>query len=89
MIGNARRHLSNGTASQKEKKLLDNLQKYYKSDFSLEYVAKAAHVPLRAVIEFMSKNKLPYYSDKVDTEEGLKKISVVSIDKAKKCPIAG
>ena len=67
------------TASQKEKKLLDNFQKYYKGKCSLEYAAEAAHMPLRAVVEFMRKNKLPYYSNTADTAEGLKKISEIRL----------
>lgn len=64
-------------ASKKEKKLLDSLEKYYKGDCSLEYAAGAAHMPLRAVLEFMRKNKLPYYSDEIDRVEGLTKISAI------------
>jgi hypothetical protein len=38
---------------------------------------EAAQVPLRAVMEFMRKNKLPYYSDTADVEKGREKITEI------------
>jgi predicted DNA-binding protein YlxM (UPF0122 family) len=65
------------TATQKETKLLDSLAKYYRGDYSLGYMAEKVHMPLRAVMEFMQKHRLPYYSDSTDTEEGLRRITEI------------
>jgi len=65
------------TASKKEAKVLDSLTNYYRGEYSLEHVAKTANMPLRAVMEFIQKHGLPYYSDASDTEEGLRRISEI------------
>ncbi|MDG6908606.1 MAG: hypothetical protein JRN20_22800 [Nitrososphaerota archaeon] len=63
------------SASRKEAKILDGLEGYYKGEYSLGHMAEMINVPLRAIVEFMQKYKLPYYSDASDAEAGLKKIS--------------
>lgn len=65
------------TASRKELKVLDKLENYYKGKCSLGYVSEQAGVPLRALMDFMQKYKLPYYWDASDAKEGLKKISEI------------
>lgn len=65
------------TASKKEVKVLDTLENYYRGEYSLGYIAEKVNMPLRALMEFMQKYELPYYSDSSDAKEGLKRISVI------------
>ncbi|OFX15474.1 hypothetical protein A3K71_05565 [archaeon RBG_16_50_20] len=64
-------------ASKKEAEVLDSLADYYRGDYSLGHVAETVNMPLRAVMEFMQRYRLPYYSDASDTEEGLRRISKI------------
>jgi len=63
------------TAFKMELKFLDGLTTYYRGESSLGHVAEAVDMPLRAVMEFMQKHKLPYYWDASDSQEGLRRIS--------------
>ncbi|MDG6907902.1 MAG: hypothetical protein JRN20_19200 [Nitrososphaerota archaeon] len=54
---------------------MDGVEGYYRGEYSLGHMAETVNVPLRTIIEFMQKYKLPYYSDSSDAEAGLKKIS--------------
>lgn len=65
------------TASKKEVKVLDTLENYYRGEYSLGYVTEKVNMPLRALMEFMQKYELPYYSDSSDAKEGLKRISMI------------
>lgn len=65
------------TASKKEVMVLDTLENYYRGEYSLGYVAEKVNMPLRALMEFMQKYELPYYSDASDAKEGLKRISMI------------
>lgn len=65
------------TASKKELNVLDRLENYYRGEYSLGYVAEKANMPLRALMEFMQKYELPYYSDVSDAEKGLERISKI------------
>lgn len=56
---------------------LDALENYYRDEYSLGYAAEKINMPLRALMEFMRKYELPYYSDSSDAEEGLKRISMI------------
>jgi predicted HTH domain antitoxin len=64
-------------ASKKEDALLDGLEQYYRGQCSLGYAAKTAGIPVRALMDYMQKHKLPYYSDASDAKEGLKRISEI------------
>jgi len=65
------------TASKRELKVLDSLADYYRGEYSFGHVAEAVDMPLRAVMEFMQKYSLPYYSDASDAQEGLTRISEI------------
>jgi hypothetical protein len=65
------------TASKKEVEILDSLEEYYRNQGSLGHAAEAADIPTRALIDYMQKHKLPYYSDESDSEAGLKRTSEI------------
>jgi len=64
-------------ASIKEGRILKGLQSYYKGECSLGYTAKNLKVPLRALMEFMTRHNLPYYWDEEDGRKGLERISQI------------
>ena len=59
----------------RESRILGGLEAYYRGEGSLGYVAGELKIPLRALMEFMVKQRLPYYWQKEDRDKGLKKIS--------------
>jgi predicted HTH domain antitoxin len=61
-------------ASVKEAKILDGLESYYKGECSLGYTASRLKIPLRAFMEFMTRQGLPYYWEEEDGKRGLKRI---------------
>jgi hypothetical protein len=61
-------------ASIKESKILEGLESYYKGECSLGYTASKLKIPLRALMEFMTRYDLPYYWDGQDGKRGLKRI---------------
>lgn len=65
------------TASEKEVGILESLEKYYRGNCSLGRAAEKADIPTRALMDYMQKHKLPYYSDARDSEVGLKRISEI------------
>lgn len=62
-------------ASTKESKILQSLVMYYKGECSLGYVANKLDMPLRALMEFMMRNKLPQYWQEEDGKKGLSRLS--------------
>ncbi len=64
-------------AQLKEFKILEGLEHYYKGEYSLGYTAKRLKIPLRALMEFMTKQDLPYYWKEQDRKRGLKRISEI------------
>ena len=64
-------------ATKKEVDLLDSLEDYYRGRGSLVHAAETVNIPARALMDYMQKHKLPYYSDASDAEEGLKRISEI------------
>lgn len=62
-------------ASNKESKILQSLVLYYKGECSLGYTADKLKMPLRALIEFMMRNKLPQYWQEDDGRKGLNRLS--------------
>jgi predicted HTH domain antitoxin len=64
-------------ASVKESKILQALEGYCKGDCSLGYTASKLKIPLRALMEFMAKQGLPYYGDEEDGKRGLKRIAQI------------
>jgi predicted HTH domain antitoxin len=65
-------------ASTKESNILQDLVMYYKGECSLGYIAKKLNMPLRALMEFMMRNKLPQYWQKEDGEIGLSRLAELS-----------
>ena len=65
-IGKMQRYAK--VASRREVEILDSLKEYYRGKWSLGRAAEAAN---------MQKHKLPYYSDRSDSEDGLKKVSEI------------
>ncbi|MBI2184104.1 MAG: hypothetical protein HYU39_04000 [Thaumarchaeota archaeon] len=63
------------TASSRETKILEGLESYYKGECSLGYVARRLRIPIRALMDFMTKEELPYYWDEEDAKRGLKRLS--------------
>ncbi len=61
-------------ASIKETRILEGLEGYYKGKYSLGYAASKLKIPLRALMEFMTKQALPYYWEEEDGKRGLKRI---------------
>jgi hypothetical protein len=51
---------------------------YYKGECSLGYIANKLNMPLRALMEFMMRNKLPQYWQKEDGETGLSRLAELS-----------
>ncbi len=41
------------------------------------YAAKTAGVPVRAMMDYIQKHELPYYTGVSDGEEGLRKVSQI------------
>ena len=64
-IGKMQRYAK--VASRREVEILDSLKEYYRGKWSLG----------RALMDYMQKHKLPYYSDRSDSEDGLKKVSEI------------
>ncbi|MFY3739812.1 MAG: putative HTH domain antitoxin [Candidatus Nitrosomirales archaeon] len=64
-------------ASVKEARILKDLESYYKGECSLDYTANRLKIPLRALMEFMTRQGLPHYWDKEDGKRGLKRISEI------------
>ncbi len=62
-------------ASAKESKILKGLAEYYKGDCSLGYTASKLRMPLRALMEFMIRNKLPQSGQEEDGKKGLDRLS--------------
>jgi hypothetical protein len=52
-------------------KVLSGLEEYYRSDITFGLLAEKLHLPLRALIEFMQRYRLPYKGGKGDREKGL------------------
>lgn len=65
------------TATKKEVEVLDSLEAYYKGKCSLGSAAETVNMPLRAVMEYMQKHRLPYLSNASDAKEGLRRISEI------------
>ncbi|MGH9921127.1 MAG: hypothetical protein ACRD38_00085 [Nitrososphaerales archaeon] len=63
--------------SIKEAKILKDLKSYYKSECSLGYTADRLRIPSRTLMEFMTRQGLPYYWDKEDGKRGLRRISEI------------
>jgi hypothetical protein len=64
-------------ASIKERKILQCLKDYYKGEFSLDYAAGKLKIPLRALMEFMTKYHLPQYWQEEDRKRGLKRLAEI------------
>lgn len=64
-------------ASIKESRILEGLEGYYKGECSLGYTASKLKIPLRALMEFMTKQDLPYYWEEEDGKRGLERISEI------------
>jgi len=64
-------------ASIKEARILEGLEGYYNGEYSLGYTASKLKIPLRALMEFMTKHGLPYYGDEEDGKRGLERISEI------------
>lgn len=64
-------------ASKREEGILEGLESYYSDEYSLGYLAEQLRMPLRALMEFMEKHQLPYYSDAEDRKKGLKKVGMI------------
>ena len=62
-------------SSLKETRILEGLESYYKAESSLGYVARRLRIPLRALMEFMTKQRLPYYWEEEDAQRGLRRLS--------------
>lgn len=63
------------TASSKEANILEGLESYYKGECSLGYVAQKLRIPLRDLMGFTTKQRLPHYWAEEDAKRGLKRIS--------------
>jgi hypothetical protein len=48
---------------------------YYKGECSLGYTADKLDMPIRALMEFMMRNKLPQYWQEEDGKKGLSRLS--------------
>ncbi|MGI0046887.1 MAG: hypothetical protein ACREBB_06845 [Nitrosotalea sp.] len=64
-------------ASIKERRILFCLKDYYNGEFSLEFAAGKLKIPLRALMEFMTKHHLPQYWQEEDRKRGLKRLSEI------------
>lgn len=53
-------------ASIKKAKILEGLEGYYKGECSLGYTASKLKMPLRPLMEFMTKHGVPPYWEKED-----------------------
>jgi hypothetical protein len=58
-------------ASELYARILDGLEQYYRSDITFGLLAERLHMPLRGLIEFMQRYKLPYKGGEGDREKGL------------------
>lgn len=52
-------------------RVLSGLEEYYRSDITFGLLAEKLHLPLRALIEFMQRYRLPYKGGEGDRERGL------------------
>ena len=58
-------------ASELYSRILNGLEEYYRSDITFGLLAERMHVPVRGLIEFMQRHKLPYKGGEGDREKGL------------------
>jgi hypothetical protein len=58
-------------ASELYSRILDGLEGYYQSDITFGLLAEKLRVPVRGLIEFMQRYKLPYKGGEGDRERGL------------------
>lgn len=65
-------------ASELYSRILDGLQEYYRSDITFGLVAERLNMPIRALIEFMQRYRLPYKGGEEDREKGLAAIGKLS-----------
>ena len=64
-------------ASQLYSRVLDGLERYYRSDITFGLLAETVHVPVRGLIEFMQRYKLPYKGGEGDRERGLETLAKI------------
>lgn len=58
-------------ASELHSRILDGLERYYQSDITFGLLAEMLRMPVRALVEFMQRHKLPYKGGEGDRERGL------------------
>lgn len=58
-------------ASDLYARILDGLEEYYGSDMTFGLLAEKTRMPVRALIEFMQRYRLPYKGGEGDRERGL------------------
>lgn len=64
-------------ASELYIRILDGLERYYRSDITFGLLAETIRVPVRSLIEFMQIYKLPYKGGEGDRERGLEALAKV------------
>lgn len=58
-------------ASKTYDRIVDGLEQYYRTDMTFGLLAERIQVPVRSLIEFMQRYKLPYKGGEGDREKGL------------------
>ncbi len=62
-------------ASDVYARILNGLEEYYRSDMTFGLLAERLGIPLRSLIEFMQRYRLPYKGGEGDRERGLDVLS--------------
>ncbi len=58
-------------ALELQSRILDGLERYYHSDITFGLLAEMLRVPVRGLLEFMQRYKLPYKGGEGDRQRGL------------------
>lgn len=58
-------------ALELQSRILDGLERYYQSDITFGLLAEMLRVPVRGLVEFMQRHKLPYKGGEGDRQRGL------------------
>lgn len=73
-------------ASELYARILDGLEQYYRSDITFGLLAERLRMPVRGLIEFMQRYKLPYKGGEGDRERGLAALARIQRNTATQGP---
>jgi hypothetical protein len=66
-------------ASELHSRILHGLEQYYRTDITFGLLAEMLHMPVRGLIEFMQRYKLPDKGGEGDRERGLTALTKIRL----------